>query len=182
MRSVQIEAIIIKRKNYNEADRILTVFSKKHGKLDIKASGVRKIISRRSSHIELLNRSILTLYKNNASMPILTEAQTISSYPDIKSSLPRIGYAYHICELIDSLCPPNQENEYVYALLVDVLEKLSKEQNISLLIQKFEIELLTYLGFYSPKFSNQYFDSTLFIEDIVEKRLNAIKIIPQFSK
>ncbi|OGH18845.1 MAG: DNA repair protein RecO [Candidatus Levybacteria bacterium RIFCSPHIGHO2_12_FULL_38_12] len=180
MKTFTTEAIVIKRKNYNEADRILTVFAKKHGKLSIKASGVRKITSRRSAHIELLNHTLLTVYKNNG-MPVLTEAQSLNTYSDIKRSLSRIGYAYHLCELVDSLCPENQENEYVYALLLDMLDKLSKEEYVSLLVKKFEIELLTALGFYSPQFAAQHFDSSLFIEDILEKRLKAIKIIPQFS-
>ena len=60
MRSFKTEGIVIKRRNFNEADRIITVFSKRNGKINIKASGVRKITSRRSPHLELLNYSIFS--------------------------------------------------------------------------------------------------------------------------
>ena len=62
-RAYKTEAIIIKRRNFGEADRILTILTKNYGKIQVRAPGVRKITSRRSSHIELLNFSSLTLYR-----------------------------------------------------------------------------------------------------------------------
>ena len=63
MRTHKTEGIIIKRRNYGEADRILTVFTKYNGKIQVKATGIRRIPSRRSAHVELLNYSVLNLYK-----------------------------------------------------------------------------------------------------------------------
>ncbi|MBI4096902.1 MAG: DNA repair protein RecO, partial [Candidatus Levybacteria bacterium] len=54
MRTFRTEGIIIKRKNFGEADRILTVFTKEYGKLQVKAKGIRRIPSRRSAHVELV--------------------------------------------------------------------------------------------------------------------------------
>jgi recombinational DNA repair protein (RecF pathway) len=124
MRSYKTEGIIIKRKNYNEADRILTVFTKSHGKIQIKATGIRKIPSRRAYHVELLNYSLLSLYQGR-NMPILTEVQTIKSFTPIQDDLQTIGSAYHICEIIDGLCPENQENPQVFDLLKQILHRLS---------------------------------------------------------
>src|SRR3990167_4660571 len=108
MRTYKTEGIIIKRKNFGEADRIITVLTRNHGKIQVKATGVRKIQSRRSSHVELLNHASLFIYKGRGSLPILTEAETIDSFQDIKNDLTKVGFAYHICELIDGLCAENQ--------------------------------------------------------------------------
>lgn len=124
MRHVKTEAIIIKRRNYRDADRILTLFTKDYGKLHVRAAGVRKITSRRSAHIELLNHSILSLYKAHA-FPVLTEAQTIDNYSEMKKDLHKVGHAYYICELIDGLCPENQELRQVFGLLQETLNKLN---------------------------------------------------------
>ena len=43
MRSYRIEGIIIKRRDFGETDRILTVFTKTQGKISVIAKGVRKI-------------------------------------------------------------------------------------------------------------------------------------------
>src|SRR5579859_8022976 len=107
MRQLIAEGIVLKRRNIGEADRILTVLTRSFGKMSIKAIGVRKITSKRSSHIEPLNHVILSLYKGKA-MPVLTEITTKESFSDIKQDLQKIGFAYHLCELVDGLCPEGQ--------------------------------------------------------------------------
>ncbi len=128
MRSFKTEGIIIKRKNYNEADRILTVFTKFHGKIQVKAAGIRRIPSRRSAHVELLNYSLLSLYRGRF-YPILTEAQSMDSFSPIKDDLTKVGLAFHLCELIDGLCPENQENTKVFYLLKNILTHLSESKD-----------------------------------------------------
>lgn len=124
MRNFRTEGIIIKRRNLGEADRIITVFTPAYGKLLVKAAGVRKITSRRSAHIELLNRATLNLYKGKG-MHVLTEVKMVDDYAEIKNEFTKIGIAYHLCELIDSLCPENQEHGNVFQLLKDTLRNIS---------------------------------------------------------
>src|SRR5579862_3869711 len=123
MRSFRTEGIIIKRRDYGEADRILTVMTRDYGKIKIKATGVRKITSRRAAHIELLNHTVLHLYRGNT-FAILTEAKMLSDFSTIKGDLTKVGLAYHLCELVDGLCPENQENRNVFDLLQGTLAEL----------------------------------------------------------
>lgn len=176
MRHFKDEAIIIRRRNYGEADRLLTVFTKKHGKLTIKATGVRKIQSRRSSHIELLNHANLAMYKGR-SIPVLTEVTTINNFSEIKKDLHKVGFAYHLCELIDGLCPENQEHAPVFALFVEALTRLSGDEDIVTTIHEFEVELLTELGYWNKDHAN--IDTHQYIENILERRLKSKHI---FSK
>ncbi len=180
-RSYKTEGIIIKRKNVGEADRILTVLTKHYGKIQIKAKGVRKISSRRSAHIELLNHSLLTLYKSfNMSFPIVTEAQTLENFTSIKSSLRKIGYAYYICELINGLCADNQENRGVFFNLKSTLAALSQTSNAHALVQNFEKELLSALGFWSEVKLLQTQDSKTVMEKLLERKLKTLRVIPLF--
>lgn len=178
MRTYKTDGIILKRKNFREADRILTVFTRKHGKIKVKAIGVRKINSRRSPHVELLNHSRLTLYRGQ-SLPILTEAEALEDFSEIKESLTKVGFAYHLCELVDGLCGENQENKKVFELLMDVLNRLSKEENVDI-IHEFEINLLVYLGFYRQSDYSQNFNSSIFIENLLERKLKSRELIPRF--
>ncbi len=50
-RSYLIEGIVIKRRNSGESDRLVTVYSPTHGKITLKAKGVRKS-TRRSGQLE----------------------------------------------------------------------------------------------------------------------------------
>lgn len=171
MRAFKTEGIIIKRRNYGEADRLLTVLTKYNGKMQVKATGIRRIPSRRSPHVELLNHSVLGLYRGR-SYAILTEAQALDNFSPIKSDLERIGHAYHICELIDGLCPENQENTKAFFLLKNILNNLS--QNIPVSIREFEIELLSILGYWNTSYAYSYdFDTNNFIENIIERKLKS---------
>lgn len=129
MRNFRTEGIIIKRRNFGEADRLITVLTRNHGKILVKAAGVRKITSRRSAHIELLNHAILNVYKGN-NFPILTEATMVDDYVAIKTDFNKIGIAYHLCELVDGLCPENQENSNVFSLLKNTLNQLSNQDEV----------------------------------------------------
>ncbi len=180
MRTYKTEAIILKRKNIGEADRILTVFTRQYGKVQIKAVGVRKIASRRSPHIEPLNLVLLTLYRGR-NLPILTEAQTQENFSDIKDNLKKVGFAYHICELVDGLCPENQENRSVFVLLRNTLSRLSTGFDVAVTIHEFEVELLTILGFWSKTQLSVHMDTQSFIENILERKLKSKQILSRFS-
>lgn len=186
MKTFKTEGIIIKRKNYGEADKILTVLTKYNGKIQVRAVGIRRIPSRRSAHVELLNQSMLNLYRGR-SIPILTEAQTIEDFADLKNDLIKIGQAYHICELIDGLCPENQENSKVYYLLKNILINLAENPYLdaySATIREFEIKLLTTLGYLpagrqdwnKTNMLNEKFDTRDFIENILERRLKSLRL------
>jgi DNA repair protein RecO (recombination protein O) len=180
MRSFRAEGIVIKRSNYSEADRIVTIFTKKNGKIKVKAAGVRRIASRRSPHIEPLNYCIFGLYQGR-NMLSLTEVESKETFPLLKKDLKRIGLAYHVCELIDGLCAENQENQDVFMLLGRTLRKLSKEENLPQIIYEFELELLRLLGFYKPVESTVKINTQELIENILERRLKTRQILPQLS-
>lgn len=182
MRTYKIEGIVLKRKNLGEADRILTILSRESGKIFVKAPGVRRIKSRRSAHIELLNLSQFTLYLGSKTfMPIVTEAQTLENFTAIKNNLNKIGYAYYICELINGLCADNQENRGVFFHLKSTLLELTKTLDASNLIRKFEENLLTELGFWSEAKLLQTCNSRIVMERLLERKLNTLRFMPLFA-
>ena len=60
-RSYRAEAIVLKHHDWGEADRILTVFTREHGKLRVIAKGVRKIRSRRVTGLSRRHQQQLAL-------------------------------------------------------------------------------------------------------------------------
>ncbi|MEK7533906.1 MAG: DNA repair protein RecO [Patescibacteria group bacterium] len=179
IRFVKTEGVIIKRRNFGELDRILTVLTKTNGKIQVRAPGVRKITSRRSPHIELLNLSILTLYRSSRSLfPIVTEAESLEEFLPIKNNLHKVGFAYYTCELVDKFCPDSEENKKVFYLLKDTLYRLVTDYNSHSIIENFEEEFLVMLGFL-PKL-HKLKDTEAFIEDILERKLTTRRLLPLF--
>lgn len=179
MRLQKTEAIIIKRKNFSEADRIITVFTKTQGKISVKASGVRRVKSRRGPHVELLNWTMLSLY-NGHKFPILTEAETIEPFSYIKDDLKKTGTAFYICELVDGLCPENQENRPVFNLILQTLQNLRSKDHSSE-VENFEITLLRLLGFWPHDKKLDEKSHKFVIESILERRLKTARILPLFD-
>ena len=60
-RLYRTEAIILRRADLGEADRLLTIFTPGRGKLRVVAKGARKPTSRKSGHVELFTRSNLLI-------------------------------------------------------------------------------------------------------------------------
>lgn len=149
MPQFKTEGIILKRKDFGEADRILTIFTKKFGKVSVLARGVRKITSRRAGNVELLNRVVVYLHKGK-NFYILTEAESINTFEALKNDLTLSTYAYHLIELTDKLTAENQENQLLYENLVRCLEKISKNPR-QVFIRAYEVKILSLMGFWSGK-------------------------------
>jgi len=173
MHTLKVEGIVLKRRNVGEADKLLTVLTKTNGKIQVKAPGVRKIASRRSAHIELLNRVVLSLYMRAVS-PLVTEAQMVSDYKLIKQDLEKVGYAYHICEITDGLSAENEENSAVFDLLAETLDILAVTDDPAKVVKTYEFRLLHTLGFATSQMEDHiYFNLHAYIESLMEKKLKS---------
>lgn len=141
------EGIIIKRSNFGEAGRILTIVTPFRGKIKVLAKGVRRITSRRGGNVELLNKVKIQVFTGKG-MSILTEAESLQTFPKIKSDLMLSTYGSHILELADRLLPEEQPNPQAYNLLLIILTLLEKSPR-QIFIRAYEVKLLTVLGFWS---------------------------------
>lgn len=169
--------IVIKRRNTGEADRILTVFTEEFGKMTVKAKGIRKTASKRSPSLELFNHCELNLYRTHGGTPTLTEVRLHDDFIGIKNNLPRLSVAYHMCELIDGLCPEQQENEAIYKLLVSSLMSLQQQSDLSRSITDFEEALLKDLGFWNESYGKASdFNTHEYIESLLERKLKTKRV------
>ena len=98
----KVEAVVLKRFNTGEGDRIVTLFTKYHGKIKAMAKGVRKISSRRAPHLEQFRHIRASLYKGR-NIDTITEVVSLQDQPIHTRSLKTISYAFYICEMVDML-------------------------------------------------------------------------------
>lgn len=181
MHSFKTEGIILKRNNFGEADRILTIYTKGRGKIRAIAKGVRKIISRKAGSLELFNHSAIFLAKGK-NLDIISEVQTINSFRRWRKNLLSVGLAYYLCELVDKLTPDEQENRSVFNLLRDYLDKIGILPSLKL-VRGFEEGLLAELGFGVPAGLRQNPGSLKsYIESIIEKQINTPKILKKLCR
>src|SRR5437773_4085006 len=118
------EALIIKRINLGEADKILTIFTPNFGKLRVVAKGVRKVTSRLAGHVELFTRSQMLLAKGR-NLDIVTQSEIVDAYRSMHDELSRLARASYAAELLDRFTPEALESYPSYKLTVEVFQLLS---------------------------------------------------------
>jgi len=152
-RLYRVEAIVLKRTDHGEADRLLTLFTPDLGKMRAIAKGARKPSSRKSGHVELFTHTHLLLAKGKQ-LDIVTQADTLDAFVPLRDNLERVGYAYYLAELVDKFSEEGTENRSVFDLLLHALAALSDStNNPDLLARYFELRLLEYVG-YRPQLFN----------------------------
>jgi DNA repair protein RecO (recombination protein O) len=145
-RTLRTEAIVLKRRNFGEADRLLTLYTHEFGKLQAIAKGARKPQSRKTGHVELFMRSRLLLAEGR-DLHIITQAEMIDAYPVLREDLVRTTYASYVVELLDRFTVEEDTNQDIYNLLSEALGWLGEADDIRLPTRTYELRLLGYTGF-----------------------------------
>lgn len=141
------EAIPLKRMDYGEADRILTVFTPGYGKLRLLAKGVRKSTSRMAGHLELFTHTHVMVVRGR-DLSVATQASTIQPFRELREDLLKSSYAYHLAELVDAFLQDHDEHAAVFDLLRSALAALSAGGvRAELVARHFEVQLLGEVGF-----------------------------------
>ncbi|MCZ7670242.1 MAG: DNA repair protein RecO [Chloroflexi bacterium] len=145
-RTHRTEAIVLKRSNFGEADRLLTLFSLEFGKIKAVAKGARKPQSRKTGHVELFMRSRYLLAEGR-DLYIITQAEMIEAYPALRDDLVRTTYGSYLVELLDRFTVEEDVNQDIYRLLAAALGWLSETADVRLAARAYELRLLGLTGF-----------------------------------
>lgn len=145
-RTYRTEAIVLRRKDIGEADRILTLLTPERGKVRVVAKGIRKPRSRKAGHLELFTRTNL-LIATGRDLGIVTQAQLADAHRPIREDLTRGAYASYAVELMDKFTPEQQDSHELYALLRAALGWFSEGGNVAIAARFYELRLLALAGF-----------------------------------
>ncbi len=120
------DALILKRMDYGEADRILTLFTPGRGKIKAIAKGARRTTSRIAGHVELFTRSQLQLSAGR-DLEIVTQGESREQFPHLRAGLWHATTAFYLAELIDKFTDEHNEYAGLYTLLVESLRRLDED-------------------------------------------------------
>ncbi len=140
---------MLARMDFGEADRILTLYSRQHGKLRVIAKGARRPLSRLGPHLEYFSRSRLMLARGRE-LDVITGAESEDVHLAIRDDLDAFGNASHMVEILARLTEDRQENAAVFDLLASSLRLLAEGVDTFHVTRHYELALLTLLG-YRPR-------------------------------
>jgi DNA repair protein RecO (recombination protein O) len=147
------EAVVLRTHKLGEADRIVTMLSRQHGKIRAVAKGVRRTGSRFGARLEPFMVVDLQLYKGR-SLDIVQQAVTLGSYgADIVHDYPRYTAATAMVEAADRLTEHEAGMQH-YLLLVGALRSLSRaEHSPGLTLDSYLLRALSIAG-WAPSFAD----------------------------
>ncbi len=146
MKTIVTEAIILRRVNYGEADRIVTVLSNELGKVPVMARAVRKLKSKLAGGLELLSVNEMTLIEGKGDMYVLRSARMKQQLSDgILESYERSEQAFAGLKQINILVEETEGAEF-YELLAEYLKALNDGLELGLAETWWSLRLLAQLG------------------------------------
>lgn len=143
------EAIVVRRRDQGEADRVL-VLCTSQGKLAVIAKGVRKIRSRKAGHLELFTHARLVLARSRSSWDVVSQAETVEPHTILRGDLARGTYARYVAELYDRFVAEGEGGRPLFDLLRRTLGYLCEAEpgrETALLVRAYEQRLLALVGF-----------------------------------
>lgn len=169
LNSSKVEGIVLSRRNFSEADKIITLFTRQNGKMKVVAKGVRRIKSRRAPHLELFNYVSLVLHKGKG-FDTITEAKTISR---VQADLKIAAYLFYLGEVVEKILPEHQPQEEVFNSLVEVIKSPDERK-----VKDFVVKLFWALG-YLPTGQYPKLGVTDFVEQIIERPIRSKKFLEE---
>lgn len=133
------QVIILKSTNFGEADKILTVFGREHGKFTIFARGVRKIESRNRGSIQTLSIADINFYRGQG-MANLRESSSFYVPEVTKEQLENVQ---KVLFLLNKFLPEDEKEIEIY----DKLSKLIRGSFDLREVNSFRVSFLSLLGY-----------------------------------
>ncbi|MEK7497514.1 MAG: DNA repair protein RecO [Patescibacteria group bacterium] len=173
LHSYKSQGIVLARRNFGEADRILILYTKDFGRVSLIAKGVRKLTSRKRGHVEVFSQITFSAVKTHG-IDIMTEADTIDSFEEVRVDLGKVALAFYFCEAIGKTTHEGEENRELYERIIYYFKELKNEKKLKTLRNDFIHDLVVILGFLPRgKKIDDIFD---FFEDVTERKLSSERI------
>lgn len=112
MKQILTQAVILRRTDYGEADRILTLLTPDNGKLTLMAKGVRRIKSKLAGGIELFSVSDISFIRGRGDMGTLVSTRLVKHYGNIVSDVTRTMLGYELIKALHKATEDEPEAAY----------------------------------------------------------------------
>lgn len=141
------EAIVIRVRDFDEADKVAVLLTREEGKVQAIARGARRPRNRYSAAMQLFTQVKVQLY-HGRSMDTLSQAEITESFRHLREDLVRMAYGAYVCELMDEMIRERQRHESPYLLLLTTLHLLNElDMEPEPIRRAYELKLFSMLGF-----------------------------------
>ena len=142
-----IRAIVLRVTDYNDRDALLTVLTQKHGKLTVKARGLRRKNSPLIAPCQLLAFGEFTLFEYKGQYTI-NEAHSIELFSNLRRDLTKLSLGTYFAQVAEVLSQEDLPNPELQSLVLNCLYALSKLNEPEMKVKAvFELRAACLAGF-----------------------------------
>jgi DNA repair protein RecO (recombination protein O) len=142
------EAIVLRKTDYRDADRVVTFLTRDSGKLAGLVKGAKRIRSRFGASLEVLTYGRLIFFERQTkNLVSVNEFDPIKPFQEIREDILRSCSAQYLAEVILQFIPEREAAREVFGLLLQALKKIAISKNADAILRIFEIRFLTLIGF-----------------------------------
>ena len=138
--------LVLKKRIIRDNLISLSIFSSSLGKLVLQAWGVKKITSRRLSHLETGNY-IKFSYRHHNNNYSLEETELIYAYSKIRNSLEKLKVMYTVLFILDKILPQHQQEQEIFDVTLSFLKKLNNQDLRSSDVEQYLTDIFIQAGF-----------------------------------
>ncbi len=141
------EAVVLKSIKQGETSKILTLYTRKFGKIKVIAKGARGLKSRFGGTLEPANYIAIVYYeKENRELQFLSQADIIETFSKKKQPLEKSSLAMAACELVDHLEIGAHPNPHLFKLFLETLRGVDHAVHPMNVFRAFQIRIFDALG------------------------------------
>lgn len=146
---LKTEGLVLRQTDYKDADRLLNVLTREHGKMTFRARGVRSRRSKLMSGCQLLCYSEFTVFENKGSC-VIDEAVPIQMFPELRQDIELLSLASYFAQAAEVVAQEDCPNPALLSLCLNAMYALGKLQKPQALVKAaFELRCACLAG-YSP--------------------------------
>ncbi|WP_096434613.1 DNA repair protein RecO [Alteribacter populi] len=139
------EGIVIRTNDYGETNKIVTLFTREHGKLALMARGAKRPKSRFASSAQLFIYGTF-IYHQSQGIGTLNQADVSDSFRHIRSDLMLTAYGAYMVEMIDKLTEDRHRNPFLFEMLYQILQRINEGEDSEVLVRVYETKMLQVAG------------------------------------
>lgn len=128
MRISKLEALVIKKIDYGEADRILVVFSKEEGKKILNIKEIKKTRQREIISTDILSLSEFIVYEKY-DINIVKDINFLNAFLKIREDFFKINIVFYILKFLDLFLHEGEAKEKLYIRTIKSIQHIEKETN-----------------------------------------------------
>jgi DNA repair protein RecO (recombination protein O) len=124
---LKTEAVVLRSIRYGEADRVLHLYTPRHGRLGAVAKGVRRARSRFGARLEPFFHLRIVLHEGRSDLCTVTGADTIDPHGPLRDHAETLDAAARACDAVARLFETTEPHPEVFTLLTNQLALLSAD-------------------------------------------------------